>query len=97
MNKELTILGKRIPSLAFCLIMDLLGMITYLLPLVGEWVDIVWAPISAFIFYTSFGGRTGRVGAFVNLIEELFPFTDAIPTFTLGWIYERAQKAKMSP
>ena len=86
--------GKSTPSLRFCLFMDLLGMATFLLPVMGEWIDIVWAPISAYIFYKSFGGRVGKVGSFINLIEEILPFMDIIPTFTLAWIYEDVKKRR---
>ena len=77
------------PSLSFCIFMDLIGSATYLIPGLGEWFDLLWAPISAYIFYRSFGGKTGRIGSFINLAEELLPFTDIIPTFTLGYFYNR--------
>ena len=69
--------------------MDMLGAATYFLPGIGEWFDLIWAPISAFIFYKSFGGRTGQVGALINFTEEILPFTDIIPTFTLVYLYKR--------
>ncbi|HRZ98411.1 MAG TPA: hypothetical protein P5084_12715 [Paludibacter sp.] len=77
------------PRLLFCLIMDLAGYVTYAWPFLGEWGDMIWAPLSAYIFYRSFGGKTGAIGSFINLAEELLPFTDFIPTFTLGYIYNR--------
>jgi len=69
--------------------MDLLGAASYFFPFTGEWFDLLWAPLSAFIFYRSFGGKTGKIGSFINLAEELLPFTDIIPTFTIGYIYNR--------
>jgi len=83
---------KSKPSLLFCLIMDLLGSASYLLPGVGEWFDVLWAPISAFIFYRAFGGKTGKIGSIINFLEEAIPFTDIIPTFTLAYIYNRIKK-----
>jgi hypothetical protein len=80
------------PTLIFCLLMDFLGSATYFLPGTGEWFDLLWAPLSAFIFYRSFGGKTGKIGSIINLVEELLPFTDIIPTFTLGYIYNRFLK-----
>lgn len=77
------------PTLTFCIIMDLIGSASYLFPGVGEWFDIAWAPLSAFIFYKSFGGKTGKIGAFINFAEEIIPFTDFIPTFTLVYFYKR--------
>jgi hypothetical protein len=69
--------------------MDLLGSATYLLPGLGEWFDILWAPISALIFFKSFGGKVGRIGSIINFAEEILPFTDIIPTFTIAYFYNR--------
>ena len=80
------------PSLLFCLIMDLIGSATFFIPLTGEWFDVIWAPLSALIFYFSFGGKTGRIGALINFAEEIIPFTDIIPTFTLAYFYKRFHK-----
>ena len=80
---------KTKPTLTFCLIMDLLGSATYLLPGLGEWFDILWAPISALIFFKSFGGKVGRIGSIINFAEEILPFTDIIPTFTIAYFYNR--------
>jgi hypothetical protein len=77
------------PTLAFCLIMDLLGSATFLLPGLGEWFDILWAPISAMLFFNSFGGKVGRIGSIINFAEEMLPFTDFVPTFTIAYFYNR--------
>jgi len=82
------IIMKRTPSLLFCLAMDAIGMLTYAIPLFGEFGDVVWAPLSAFIFFASFGGKKGALGALFNFIEEIVPFLDFIPTFTLAWLYQ---------
>lgn len=80
------------PTLAFCLIMDLLGSATFLLPGLGEWFDILWAPVSAMLFFNSFGGKVGRIGSIINFAEEMLPFTDFIPTFTITYFYNRYLK-----
>lgn len=77
------------PTFIFCLVMDFLGSATYFVPGFGEWFDVIWAPVSAYVFYRSFGGKTGKIGSLINLTEEILPFTDFIPTFTLGYIYNR--------
>ena len=77
------------PTLAFCFIMDLLGSATFLLPGLGEWFDILWAPISAMLFFNSFGGKVGRIGSIINFAEEMLPFTDFVPTFTIAYFYNR--------
>lgn len=71
------------PSLIFCLLMDLIGMATYAIPVLGEFGDTLWAPISAFIFYRIFGGTKGMIGGAFNFLEEILPGFDFIPTFTI--------------
>ncbi|MCU0386991.1 MAG: hypothetical protein MUE71_00100 [Chitinophagaceae bacterium] len=88
---------KKSPSLVFCLAMDAVGMLTYSIPFLGEFGDIVWAPVSAIIFYLSFGGRKGALGAIFNFLEEAVPFLDFIPTFTLAWLYARYSGTKQEP
>ena len=80
------------PSLLFCVLMDMIGYATYAIPLFGELADIIWAPFSAAIFYASFGGWKGALGGFGNLIEELLPGTDIIPSFTIMWLFTQKQK-----
>ena len=75
------------PSLAACVLMDILGYATYSIPLIGELADIVWAPISAFIFFRMFGGWKGAFGGVFAFVEELLPGFDFIPTFTLAWLW----------
>lgn len=86
-NKE-----KGLPKLSFCIMMDLAGLATYALPTLGEWGDILWAPLSGFIFLRSFGGYTGAIGGVINMVEELMPFSDFIPTFTIGYLYTRYKR-----
>ncbi|MGS4344205.1 hypothetical protein ACKUSY_01145 [Myroides odoratus] len=69
------------------LFLDLIGMASYLIPGLGEFSDVIWAPISAFILAKMYPGKIGKVGALVNFIEELSPGLDIIPTFTLTWVY----------
>jgi hypothetical protein len=69
------------------LFLDLLGMASYFIPGLGEFSDVIWAPISAFILAKMYPGKVGKVGALVNFVEELSPGLDIIPTFTLTWVY----------
>jgi len=79
---------KHQPSLTFCILMDILGYATYAIPVFGELADIVWAPVSAMIFYKAFGGWKGTFGGIFNLVEEILPGTDFIPTFTITWAWK---------
>jgi hypothetical protein len=78
---------KSNPTLIFCIIMDIIGLVSYFIPGIGEGFDFLWAPISAFIFYRSFKGSVGKIGSIVNFVEEVLPFIDFVPTFTLGYLY----------
>jgi hypothetical protein len=84
-----------VPNIALCIIMDLLGMITYALPWLGEFADLVWAPISGFVFFILFGGRFGLIGGVLNFLEEIIPFTDAIPSFTIAWFIRKREAEKL--
>lgn len=75
---------KTTPGLIVCLVMDLIGCVSYAVPLLGEVSDVIWAPISAMVFYKLFGGPVGMFGGLFNFIEELFPGIDFIPTFTIS-------------
>lgn len=80
------------PPIGICILLDLVGCISYVIPGIGEFSDIVWAPISAYLFYKMFGGRFGRIGAVLNFIEEILPFTDIIPSFTIAWFIQNSKK-----
>ena len=83
---------RRQPSLLFCILMDLMGYATYAVPFFGEFADIIWAPVSAIIFFISFGGWKGALGGIGNFIEEILPGTDFIPSFTIMWFLQQYQK-----
>ena len=87
---------KKPVSLIFCVLMDLAGYATYALPFVGEFGDIVWAPVSAFIFYKTFGGWKGAFGGIFNFVEEILPGLDFIPSFTIAWLFQRFTVADKS-
>jgi hypothetical protein len=91
-NKEEKIF---VPNIAVCIIMDLIGMATYAFPGLGEFADIVWAPISALIFARLFGGRFGQIGGVLNFLEEVIPYTDIIPSFTIAWFIRKNQADKL--
>ena len=84
-------------SLLFCLLMDALGYATYAVPFLGEFGDIIWAPISAFIFYKTFGGWKGAFGSVFNFLEELSPGLDFIPSFTMMWAWNFFTAKKTAP
>lgn len=88
MEKIIAALFTKKPNLFFCIFMDLIGMASLLLPALGEWSDLIWAPLSAYIFYKSFGSIGGLLGGAFSFLEEVIPFTDIIPTFTIAWFIQ---------
>lgn len=81
--------NKTAPSLLFCILMDALGMLSFTIPGVGEFADVIWAPLSAIIFARTFGGAKGLFGGVFNFLEEILPGSDIIPSFTIMWLLTR--------
>jgi len=81
-------------SLIFCIVMDIIGYATYSIPILGEVGDILWAPISALIFYKTFGGWRGAFGGVFNFVEEILPGTDFIPSFTIMWAWRNLKQPR---
>lgn len=94
MSQEVEILKNKSTSdksskLVLSIIFDLLGMLSYVIPVFGETIDVVWAPVSGLLLVAMYKGITGKVAGIIGFIEEAFPlFLDFIPTFTLTWIYK---------
>jgi hypothetical protein len=76
--------------------MDIIGYASYSVPVLGEFADIVWAPISAYLFYKTFGGAKGVFGGIFNFIEEILPGLDFIPSFTIMWFLQSKKVVKTS-
>ncbi|MDR7210910.1 hypothetical protein [Flavobacterium piscis] len=77
----------RVKKLLLGLLFDGIGMVSFSIPLLGEFSDVIWAPIAAFLMTRMYKGRVGRVASILTFIEEIIPFTDIIPSFTITWIY----------
>lgn len=74
-------------KLILSLIFDGIGMLSYVAPIFGEITDTFWAPISGLLLVLMYKGTTGKIAGLFGTIEELIPFTDVIPTFTITWFY----------
>ncbi|KAL7578744.1 hypothetical protein ACA910_015977 [Epithemia clementina (nom. ined.)] len=84
-------------KLLFSLWIDFVGSASYLLPLVGEGLDVFWAPIQTTLIMALYcppaSGRTAFpffLLPYLSFIEEILPFTDIVPTATMGWLGEFA-------
>ena len=69
------------------IIFDLIGMLSFSIPFVGEFLDVVWAPLAGFLMTWMYKGKVGKIAGIFTFLEEIIPFTDIIPSFTLTWIY----------
>lgn len=76
---------------------DAVGMATGAIPLVGGLLDLLWAPYAAKRMKTMFPGKQGKVASVIVFLEEILPFTDFIPTFTLMWLYTFVWKKEEAP
>ncbi len=65
------------------ILFDLIGMLSYAFP----FIDVVWAPLSAFLMIRLYKGNIGKVGGLVSFIEEAVPGFDFFPSFTLTWFF----------
>ncbi len=68
-------------------IYDAIGMASATVPLVGPFLDLAWAPYAAKKMTQMYPGKKGKLASVIVFLEEILPFSDIIPTFTLMWLY----------
>jgi len=76
----------RVVKLALCIVIDLLGSVSELIPFLGEVFDVLWAPIAAYTLRSLYADS--NIIFVLEFMEEILPFTDFIPLATLCWIIE---------
>ncbi len=69
------------------IVFDAVGMVTMFIPVIGPFLDIAWAPYAAKKMNEMYPGKKGKIASFIVFVEEILPWTDFVPTFTLMWIY----------
>ena len=79
---------EKLNKLGLSILIDLIGVATYLVPVVGEAGDLGWAPISAYLIFQLYGNGIISGLAFA---EELLPGLDIIPTATIAWFLENTE------
>ena len=83
-----TVLPKdMMAKLIVCLLIDFVGSSSYLLPGVGEAFDVAWAPTQTIMIAAMFDHVSPNL-KYISFAEEILPFTDLIPSATLGWTKE---------
>lgn len=80
--------------LGLSVVLDIVGILTYFIPGIGESFDLAWAPIAGFAMYVMYGGFLGVFGGMFVFLEELIPFTDIIPGFLIMWVVKYVFMAK---
>lgn len=89
-------MNKKYKLLWLSILFDGIGMLSFIIPFVGEFSDVIWAPLSAYLIYQMYNGIEGKVASVVSFIEEVGIFgTDLLPTFTLTWIYKYVIKKQI--
>jgi hypothetical protein len=75
-------------KLLLSLFVDCVGSCSYLLPVVGESFDGPWAPFQSMLLMAMYKDADQPHLKYVSFAEELLPFTDVLPTATIGWATE---------
>ncbi|MEL0456789.1 hypothetical protein WJN01_11150 [Flavobacteriaceae bacterium SZ-1-7] len=69
------------------ILLDAMGYVSFFIPGIGEFSDIVWAPVSGWLMTKLYKGKSGKIAGVITFVEEALPGLDVIPTFTLMWLY----------
>ena len=79
--------SEKTRNLVLGLLFDAIGMLSAAIPIIGEFgIDFIWAPISGILMSLMYQGKKGKVAGVFSFLEEIIPYTDIIPSFTLMWI-----------
>jgi hypothetical protein len=78
---------NKIRNLLLGLLFDALGMVSFMIPGIGEFADVIWAPVAGWLMTRMYKGKVGKAAAVITFVEEILPGLDVIPTFTLMWFY----------
>ena len=84
---QIVTVNNKTRDLVLGILFDAIGMLSFTVPFIGEFSDVIWAPLAGFLMTWMYKGTIGKVGGTIAFLEEIIPFTDFIPTFTLTWIY----------
>ncbi|TSE04113.1 MULTISPECIES: hypothetical protein [Aquimarina] len=74
-------------KLGLSLLFDGLGMVSYIIPGIGEFADVLWAPLAGWLMTRMYKGNMGKAAGVFTFVEEALPGLDVIPSFTIMWVY----------
>ncbi len=83
-------------NLLLGLLFDGIGMLSFAIPGIGEFSDVIWAPMAAWFMTRMYKGKIGQAAGLVTFVEELVPGLDIIPSFTIMWVYTYIFSSKKS-
>jgi hypothetical protein len=78
---------KKYKHLLLGLLFDGIGMLSFALPFIGDFSDVLWAPLAGWLMTRMYKGKIGQAAGVVAFIEEIIPGLDVVPTFTIMWVY----------
>ncbi|MCL6273497.1 hypothetical protein M3P19_05715 [Muricauda sp. 2012CJ35-5] len=78
---------NKIQLLLIGLLLDGIGMLSFAIPGIGEFSDVIWAPVAGWLMTRMYKGKIGQAAGLVTFVEELVPGLDVIPSFTIMWFY----------
>lgn len=84
---QVMIVNNKTRNLILGILFDVIGMLSFTVPFIGEFSDVIWAPLAGFLMTWMYKGTLGKVAGIFTFLEEIIPLTDFIPSFTLTWIY----------
>ncbi len=84
---------KKYRLLLWGLLFDGIGMLSFMIPGIGEFTDLIWAPMAGWLMTRMYKGKPGKIAGLIAFIEEIVPGLDVIPSFTLMWLYTYVFKA----
>lgn len=81
--------ARKSRHLGISIVLDLLGMFTYTIPIIGELGDIIYAPIYGISIFMMYRLRVGSaaLGGVAGFTEEILPWTDFVPSALIMWTY----------
>ena len=66
-------------KLALCLLFDAIGMLSFTIPFIGEFSDIIWAPLAGWLMTRMYKGKIGQGAGLFTFIEEIIPIQSIWP------------------
>lgn len=78
---------KKYKHLFLGLLFDAIGMLSFVIPFLGDFSDVLWAPLAGWLMTRMYKGKIGQAAGIIVFVEEIIPGLDFIPTFTITWFY----------